>query len=232
MSSQLIILGSSITGKDAWDAKALSYLEKATLVLGESRSVTERRLSKVKLSANCSVFYLDNISDKDRNQVRSLLGTGSQTVILFSDNGMPILFDPGDFILELAKKNQYEIICEPRETSWGSACAVSGWPPPFLLVGFLSQKKEERLEQMQKLKEEPHALVLMDTPYRLEALLEAAVTVFGAQREVFMAWKIGMKEQKYYWKSLGKLLEAVQKNSIPKGEFILIIQGNLQRTKR
>ncbi|NBT59449.1 hypothetical protein EBT16_11760, partial [bacterium] len=131
---------------------------------------------------------------------------------------------PGKEVLELAREMGFAIRCVPGPTSWGTACALSGWNPPFLLVGFLSPKAEERLRQLAGLTRTSAHIVLMDTPYRFQALLKDCDKVFGSQHQAFLAWEISTAQETYLWGSLRELeLRASEKN-LKKGEFILLLK--------
>ncbi|MFM8269251.1 MAG: SAM-dependent methyltransferase [Pseudomonadota bacterium] len=201
-------------------------IEQCVIIIGESRRTTERLLSKVLLRDNAKIFYLDNQPDREKKilfaELKSLCQSGG-SACLFSDMGMPILFDPGKEILDSVKRLPFQIRCLPGPTSWGTACALSGWNPPFLLIGFLSPKTEERIIELGNLTRSSAHIVLMDTPYRFQALLKDCLKVFGPEQSGFLAWEIGMPEETYLWGSLKELERWAGEKNLKKGEFILIL---------
>lgn len=226
MKSDFYILGMPLLENTAPTAPTIRLIERCSLIIGESRRITERLLSRISLIPNAKVFYLDNQSPQEKKalwtEMKGLKEKGG-TACLFSDMGMPILFDPGVEVLERAKELNYSIRCLPGPTSWGTACAISGWAPPFVLVGFLSPKAEQRLHELGSWLDASGHIVLMDTPYRFQALLKDCIKIFGSQHKSFLAWEIGTQEEAYLWGSLGELeLESSQRN-LKKGEFILIL---------
>lgn len=227
MTSAFYILGLPLQEKSATPPAVASILEKSSLIIGESRKYTERILSRIALLKEAQVFYLDNMASQEKKLLETALKSAQQQgqiVSLFSDMGMPILFDPGKEILELAKKLDFTFRCIPGPTSWGTACALSGWNPPFFVVGFLPVKTEERQVEMKKLVSAPGHLVLMDTPYRFQPLLSDCLKVLGNHRNAFIAWEIGGSEEFYFWGTLKSLEEVASKRAMKKGEFILLIE--------
>lgn len=224
--SELWILGTSLDGNAQWEEKAKKALETASVILGESRKEVDKRLKGI--SPSIPIFYLDNIQEREKEclkveliRIRNECGR----VALFSDTGMPILFDPGREILEFCKREGFSVRCLPGPTSWGTAMSVSGWAPPFLVVGFLPQKTEDRELEWARLKLQAPHVVVMDTPYRFRKILDEARQCWGGAREVFIAWEIGSKDEKYLWGPLDVILKQVESFGLVKGEFILIIKG-------
>ena len=227
MSANFFILGMPLAEMVAPAPAIVKLLEQCSIIIGESRRITERLLSRCRLSPGAKVFYLDNQSPQDRtallNELR-LLSKTNGSACLFSDMGMPILFDPGKEILEAARTLGFTLHCHPGPTSWGTACALSGWLPPFLLIGFLSPKTEERIKQLADWSHASGHIVLMDTPYRFQTLLKDCSSVFGSQHQAFLAWEIGMAEEAYLWGSLRELEQKTTEKNLKKGEFILILR--------
>jgi 16S rRNA (cytidine1402-2'-O)-methyltransferase len=228
MNANFFILGMPLAEKTAPSPPIVKIVEQCSIIIGESRRITERLLSRCSLVAEAKVFYLDNQSPQDRKtllaELRNLSKTSGRACI-FSDMGMPILFDPGKEILEAVRALSFNIRCLPGPTSWGTACALSGWLPPFLLVGFLSPKAEERVKELSDLTHSAGHIVLMDTPYRFQALLKDCSSVFGSQHQAFLAWEIGMPEETYLWGSLKELEQRTTEKNLKKGEFILVLRN-------
>jgi len=205
----------------------LSIISKSQLIIGESRRITERILNRLPLKEGVQLFFLDNQSPQDRKLMEKTLFQLSQEngqACLFSDMGMPILFDPGQEVLEQAKKWGMTIRCLPGPTSWGTACALSGWAPPFHLVGFVSPKNELRSQELAQFQNMPAHLVFMETPYRFRAFLTDCSKVFGQDRQAFLAWEIGTPQELYFWGCLSDIQKSAEKQGLLKGEFILLLQ--------
>lgn len=221
------VLGRALAENSPNSIPFQKILESSQIIIGESRKIASRILDKVKLLPEAECFFLDNQNARDEKDLEGKLKKLAReggTACLFSDMGMPILFDPGAQVLELARKMGFLIRCLPGPTSWGTACALSGWNPPFTLVGFLPQKATDRSTALTQLISLRGHLILMDTPYRFHTLLSECLKAFGPKREAFLAWEIGNPSELYFWESLEMLQKECSARQLKKGEFILIIR--------
>lgn len=231
--STLFIVGTPLNDQGSLSSEAIHCLSSSDLIIAESKKNGFRFIKQAGVKEPTPIFFLDNIRENHWIELKQLiqnLAKKSSKIALFSDTGMPLLFDPGAEVLNLAKSLNYEIKSVPSATSWGSACALSGWNPPFLVFGFLPREIDDRKSRLQELKPSIYHTVLMDTPYRFEALLSQIAEVIGNEREVFLAWEISNPEEKLLWGSVQSIRREAEKLNLKKGEFILIIQG-LSRVK-
>lgn len=227
MKSIFTVIGVPLQENQPLPLKSKQILEQCDVVVGESRKSTHRLLSKTQLKKEAQLFLMDNMSTSVLKDLEiALRQTQEQNgnACLFSDTGMPILFDPGREVLGIARRLGFSIRCEPGPTSWGTACALSGWTPPFLVAGFPPAKTLERQETLRSWAQLPYHLVLMDTPYRFQTLIKDCQEIFGAKRQVFLAWEIGSAEEVYSWSTFSELTRMTHEKNLVKGEFILIVE--------
>ena len=226
--STLWIVGTPLSDEGKLSQDAIECFNSADLIIAESKKVGFKYLKQSSFQESAPLYFLDPQRDQVKKELfdkMKELSTQGKQLVLFSDTGMPLLFDPGDEVLEHARRLHYVIRSVPSATSWGSACALSGWKPPFLVLGFLSREIPQRKQELSQLKSATQHIVLMDTPYRFESLLAHAAEVLGPDREAFLAWEIAKPEEKLIWGSIAHLQREAMKFSLKKGEFILIIRG-------
>lgn len=227
LAKTLYVVGLPLDETKPLSPEALATFQSVALLIGESRKSGARRLAE----ADCRekpICWLDNIKPDEGKKLRHELSTlfsRGEDVALFSDCGMPILFDPGSQILHMAREIGFTLRSVPSATSWGTACTLSGFEPPFEILGFLPQKKEERVRALQALKNSPRHTVLMEAPYRFRLLLEEAQQVLGGPRHAFLAWEISSSQEWLAWGTLSSLARESEKRGLTKGEFILIIEA-------
>lgn len=224
---KLVVIGVPLNEAGKLSFEAIAALENAAVIVGESRKVTDRFLKQVPSRLpNCELYFLDPFREQEWKALQKTLSRlpAGAAVCLLSDTGMPILFDPGRELLEFCRMKGFQILTVPGPTSWGAACAVSGFPPPFFVFGFLSQKSDERREQLQRLKSIPAHVVLMDTPYRFHSLLELLKVSLGNRSEVFLSWEISKSEERCFWGTLEELVQYANAHHLEKGEFVLILK--------
>lgn len=200
-------------------------IETADLIIGESGKVSRKWISKDKQGV---LYNLDNPSPQEQELLFQKIHEVQESkgsVVLFSDTGMPLLFDPGVEILEYCRKLGFSISSIPGPTSWGTACALSGFAPPFWLEGFLPKENEPREKKIKSLVSIPACLVLMDTPYRFERLVSECMKVFKKNLLYFLAWELSSPEEKLHWGELKNLQTHAHQQGLKKGEFVLILRN-------
>ena len=205
--------------------EAIACLKSVEVVIGENRKQLHRYLRSIPEPRPFQMIYLDPERPEEVEAWRTALKERKVTALLL-DTGMPCLFDPGVEILRFARKEGFTIRSCPSATSWGTAAAVSGFAPPFTLVGFPPRKTEDREQAWKKLSKTTGNLVLLETPYRFPLLLDELPRYFPASREVFLAWEIARPTEHFWWGSLSELPKWAEKNALKKGEFILILANS------
>ncbi len=145
-----------------------------------------------------------------------------RNIYLMSDGGLPAFCDPGMELVDLCHKNQIKVTATPFCNSISLAIALSGYPHQrFLFAGFLPRKREERVIELKKLKNYQESIVLLDTPYRLTALLEDIKRTIP-DREIFLGMDLGSPEELL---TRGKAALLLKKFKGQKREYILIIRA-------
>lgn len=224
--TELIVLGTALDESLPLSAASAAATERAQVLIGENRTVTMRRLRGLDVSAK-RVFCLDPDRKDVREEMESALTELAKrggTAVLFSDSGMPILFDPGAEVLALCRRLGYRVRATEGATSWGMAAALSGFPPPLLVAGFPPREPQERQAFLARHSAAEAAVVLMDTPYRFEVLLSETIKAFGPDREAFLAWNLTLEGERLLWSRLGDLFAATKKEGLHKGEFTLVVR--------
>lgn len=226
--AELIVVGTPLDEEAALSARAAEAFAKATLYIGESRKIAMRYLSKIEGWRDKPLFLLDQQRPDDENAMaealRALAASGGSAA-LFSDCGMPILFDPGEAVLRHCRELGFRVRSCGAETSWGTAAALSGYGTPFLVAGFPPRDNDERRQWLQEWRGATAHTVLLDTPYRFEALLAHCREVFGGGREAFLAWELGKESERLEWGTFDALISRAKSAEMKKGEFVLVVRG-------
>lgn len=219
--------------EEGWIGEAAKHaLAAAEIVIGENRKVAFRYLKQAAERPAREVFFLDPPRDDEwkllQERLRALKRSGGSAA-LFSDSGMPVLFDPGKEVLEFCRREGFVIRTVPGPTSWAVAAAASGWDPPFLVHGFLPREEKERERSLRELAASRQHVVLLETPYRFRLLLRNLAGALGSERELFLAWEIGKSDEWLWWGTAGQIEKAAAARGLQKGEFILAIKSPEKR---
>ncbi len=224
---ELIVIGTPLNEEESLETRAAQAISLCSVIIAENRKpafrYTKPHWNKV---TPPELFFLDNLSKPEEQRLYDRLRlafTQGAKVALLSDTGMPVLFDPGSEILHWCRTLGFNIRSIPSATSWATACAMSGWEPPFFISGFLPREQGERLKELKRLLSVEGHIVLMDTPYRFEALLSQVKAAINPKRQIFLAWEISKPCEQYFWGTASELENFAKIHQLSRGEFVLII---------
>lgn len=145
---------------------------------------------------------------------------------LVTDQGSPIVSDPG-FILtrELINKG-YNVISLPGATAFVPALSSSGLnPSPFIFYGFLNSKKSKQIQELKNLKNVKYTIIIYEAVHRIKNTLKNIFDILG-DRQICIGREISKIYEEY---SRGKISELLPLVDNMKGEFVIIIEGNNER---
>ena len=149
-----------------------------------------------------------------------------EDVALFSDTGTPVFADPGFNLLKRAYKLGIEVSPIPGASSLMAALVKSDIEMKrFYYYGFLSAKREERDNELRKLKSFEFPMVFLEAPYRLAPLLEAIKKNIGDKRYINVICELTTPEEKIIKGTVKKVYDYFKKSPF-KGEFVIILDGN------
>jgi 16S rRNA (cytidine1402-2'-O)-methyltransferase len=198
--------------------RAIETLKAADVVICEEYKPAKILLKRLEIGEK-ELFQLNEHShEKDLPELVELCRT--KNVALISDCGTPGFCDPGAKLVELCYREKIHVDVNPGPSSLMALLALSGIElKEFQFVGFLPAEKEARHKKIATLKNLRVPLVIMDTPYRLEATLKELTVDFGASTAVLGVDLTGEKHQL----SKGRLSELAKQNW-GKNPFVLLIQ--------
>jgi 16S rRNA (cytidine1402-2'-O)-methyltransferase len=224
----LFVVGTPLDESLPLSQEAIAAARQSKILIGENRKVTFNYLKSIReLLPQKSVYFMDPPRPENLKEIKDALRllAPTESAALFSDVGMPILFDPGKEILDFCRTNGFVVRSVVGPTSWGSAAALSGYLPPFLLVGFLSREIKAREREVRLLPNSEAHCIFMDTPYRFRLLLAGLKQGFGPNREAFIAWNLSQPTEWLGWGTLQSLEKEAARRNLEKGEFVVITKG-------
>jgi len=169
----------------------------------------------------------DLLSINEHNEV---LGTSDvieellngKVITLISDCGTPGFSDPGNKLLNECFDRKIEVEFCGGANSVMASIVLSGFDiSRFYFAGFVSPKKDIRKMELQKLTSMEWPIVIMEAPYRLNALLEDVAAVFK-ERNVFVGFDLTMQNEEQFKGTADEILTQIGDNKL-KGEFVIII---------
>ena len=205
--------------------RAVRILEELDALACEDTRVTKRIYQKYNLRSPEIIFsYHEHNEPKACQRIISLLEAG-KNVGICSDAGYPGISDPGYTAITqaLAKGHPVEII--PGPSAVLTALVVSGLPmSSYLFKGFPPRKEGKRKHFLEMEKDLPHTIILFESKYRVKALLESALEVYG-NRRCAVCVELTKKFETIYRGSLQEVKEQMQEADL-RGEITVVIAGN------
>jgi 16S rRNA (cytidine1402-2'-O)-methyltransferase len=150
-----------------------------------------------------------------------------QTVVYMSDQGAPNVADPGSLLIDLARRYEAKIQVIPGPSSITAAMAACPFKGDgYTYVGFLPRQEAKRKSALNALKKLNHPAVILETPYRLSAVLSTCCDVFEPARRGLVALDISGQEEDYWIGTFDVLLKRAKALN-GKLNFVLVIEGGI-----
>ena len=147
-----------------------------------------------------------------------------ENVAIISNAGTPGISDPANVMIKSAIENNIKVETLPGATAFVPALISSGFETTrFYFIGFLPQKKLDKEQLLQNLKSIEDCLIFYEAPHRLEKFFQEIKKHFG-NRRIVIAREISKIYETYYRTTLDEILDNPE-TVIPKGEFVIIIEG-------
>ena len=224
MPGTLYLVATPIGNLEDISFRALRILKEVDLVVYEERKAGSALLRHFGIEKPVESLNEHNEAAAT-SVILAALKKGSNVAVV-SDAGTPVFSDPGQMLVRKAIDAGIKIVPVPGATSLMPALISSGFPiEQFVFAGFLSPKRNRRIVELQQLKKESRTIVLMDTPYRLVALLRDIADVLGPARRLSIAFDLTMPTEEIFRGTAQSLLQRFSKDE-RKAEFVVVIEGS------
>ena len=170
-------------------------------------------------------ILLNEHTTKDATAEALALLEDGKTLALISDDGTPLLADPGSELVKECIVRKIKIIPVPGASSILASLVASGFSLlSFTFAGFLPRDKAERKKAASEYKNRKETLVFLEAPYRLNQLLQDLCDGIGRERNAVLCIDLTMSSEKFERGTLGALLKYFTEHPF-KGEFVVIVEG-------
>lgn len=216
---KLFVVGTPIGNLKDITLRAIETLNEVDFIICEDTRVTGNLLKHYDISKELISLNAFNESQKLFNIIEKIL-TG-KSAALVSDSGTPTISDPGNRLISEAIKNQIEVIAIPGASAVVAALSISGLPTDsFVFEGFLPQKKG-RQKKLKQLSEEERTIVLYESVYRIEKLLDELIEHMP-ERYTVVCRELTKKFEEC-WRGYPADIKSMLSVKTIKGEFVIII---------
>ncbi len=218
---RLYVVATPIGNLSDLSSRAVSILKECDYVLSEDTRETQKLFNHLKFSKS-QVSYRDQNHDKVFLPILNDLLHG-KTLCLVSDNGTPLISDPGYKLISSLRKNNFNAIYSvPGPSALTSALSISGLPTDkFLFAGFLPKKDTDIIKALEKLKPFDGTLVFYESPLRLKSLVNTLLNVLGNRYASICAEMTKINES-VVTGELAKIANDLT-DETPRGEYVVVV---------
>jgi len=223
MSAILYIVSTPIGNYDDISLRALDTLKKADLIICEEFKEARRLLSHFQIEKE--LHSLNEHNEVESSQEILKLLSGGKSAALITDCGTPLFSDPGTLLVQMCINAKIDVVPIPGANSLLPALVGSGFKlDKFYYAGWLSPKSDVRKKELFKLKNIRELIIIMETPYRLAAILTDVSKVLGDSIQICIAYNLTLATEKFLRGTVSNILKIVQSQKL-KGEFVLIVNN-------
>ncbi len=201
--------------------RALNTLKMVDVILCEDTRETGKLLKKYgvkKKLVSCHEFNEEKVKSVVVNDLKTGLNIG-----LVTDQGTPIISDPGYIVVKEVIANNLNVVSLPGATAFVPALTSSGiFPSQFLFYGFLNSKDSKQKTELQSLKNLNCTLIFYEAPHRLKNTLTNMLNVLG-NRNISISREISKIHEEILRDKISNLIDVAD---TLKGEFVLVVDGN------
>ena len=219
-SASLFLIPTPIGNLDDITIRSLETLKTVDLILCEDTRESGKLLNKYGIKKKlvaCHEFNQDKIKSYVVDELRNGLNIG-----LITDQGTPIISDPGFNVVKEVINNNFNVISLPGATAFVPALINSGLSPsPFLFYGFLNSKSSKQKKELDFLKNYPYTMIFYEAPHRLKDTLINMLSVFG-DRDICLQREISKIHEEIYRDKISNIIDICDNL---KGEFVVVVSG-------
>jgi 16S rRNA (cytidine1402-2'-O)-methyltransferase len=219
----LYIVATPIGNLEDLTPRAVSVLGNSAFVACEDTRRTGRLLKHLDISTRL-ISYHDHNEERSAARIVSAIERGDDVAVV-SDAGTPGVSDPAYRVIRAALEAGITVMAVPGASAVLSALVVSGMPlDRFVFEGFLPPKSGKRRGRLEALALEQRTIVLYESPYRVVALIEAIVDIFGEDRELSVSREMTKLHEETVRGRAADVFEELRDRK-PRGEYTLVIRG-------
>lgn len=228
---RLTVAGTHIGCLEDLPVRSLQAIRDADLLVFEEDKPARQVLKAAGVQRTWLKFS-EQQEQQSLEELRQALRAG-QHVLYMSDQGMPGVADPGNLVVREAIAANAKIVVIPGPSSITAALAACPFQlQRFYFAGLPPRDENERQEFLSHMLEyQTDPCILIDTPYRLRAVLNSLATI-GFKRRIFIAVDISGANETYLLGLVPELSKKIEDGVlVEKLNFVMILEGGQERDR-
>ena len=225
----LFIVSVPIGNPDDITIRAVNTMNEVDFLICEEYKVGRKLIKHLQIDKELIALNEHNESYTTEEIINRL--QKSDDAALFSDAGTPLFADPGVELVKRCHELQIKVVPVPGPSSLMAALSVAGIKTDrFFYAGFLPRQSDTRRHEIRKLKDVPYPIVILDTPYRLGALVRDLKTELPSHRQIVLSLSLTKSDEQVIKGSISQIAARIERHPIKK-EFVLIVEPEYQIRK-
>lgn len=199
--------------------RALEYLKEADYIAVENIDRSRKLFHYYGIKTPLISFRESNRDKKSAEIIQKL--KDDARIVLISDAGMPLISDPGRYLLNRLLEEGIPYTVLPGPSAVLTALVISGFPgDKFVFWGFLSRNRAILEKELEFIAKEKKAVIAFESPHRLIKTLEKAKEILQG-REIAVCRELTKKFEEVRRGSAAQLLHHYY-DTPPRGEITLV----------
>jgi 16S rRNA (cytidine1402-2'-O)-methyltransferase len=230
-SGRLYVVGTPIGNLEDITLRALRILGSVPVLAAEDTRAAQHLLGHHRVRAQSGPpeiysFFAGNEAERTA-QILQVLAAG-RDVALISEAGLPSISDPGQRLVEAARRRGIPVEVVPGPSASLTALVGSGLPTSrFLFVGFPPRAEGERLALFGSLRHEPGTILFYESAERVHRSLGELARALGDDRPACVARELTKRFEELRSGTLAEL-HALYADAPPRGEVTLVVAGRTE----
>lgn len=219
MTGILYIVSTPIGNLGDITLRAIEILKSVDFIACEDTRVTSILLNHLEIKKE--LYSLNAANEKFKSQkVVERINSG-ESCALVTDAGTPGISDPGTRLINLAIKENIEVVSIPGATALIAALSLSGFPTDtFVFEGFLPNKKG-RQKNLKQLADKERTIVLYESTYRIVKLVDELAEIMP-DRQLVICRELTKKFEEVIRGTVQTVKSQLIEHTL-KGEFVVVI---------
>ncbi len=204
--------------------RALEILKNSDLILCEDTRVSIKLLNHYNIRTQLISFHKFNERKKTKNVIDDLMA--GKIISIISDAGTPAISDPGKILVKECISNNIPVIPIPGASSVITSLSISGFSDKFIFYGFLEEKKNKLIKELEFLSKINYSIVIFIPPKKLIKNLENIINFFS-NREIVLCREMTKMHEEFIRCKVNDLKKI---KIYDKGELTIVISEIKERT--
>ena len=196
--------------------RALEILKNSDLILCEDTRVSIKLLNHYNIKTQLYSFHKFNEKKKSRDVIDTL--NKGKIISLISDAGTPAISDPGKILVKECISNNIPVIPIPGASSVISSLSISGFSDKFIFYGFLEEKKNKFIQELEFLSKINCSIVIFSPPKKFIKNLDYIINFFE-NREIVLCREMTKIHEEFI---RCKVIDIKKINIYNKGELTIV----------